>query len=100
MWDITLVLYFICRVRVSNELGAGNAKATKFAIVNVVTTSSIIGVVLFILFLVFQRHIAYVFTDSEPVVEAVVDLSPLLALMILLQSIQPVLSGSLSTTIP
>ncbi|KAF3327032.1 protein TRANSPARENT TESTA 12-like protein [Carex littledalei] len=90
---IPLGLLAAAGVRVSNELGAGNAKATKFAIVNVVTTSSIIGVVLFILFLVFQRNIAYAFTDSEPVVEAVVDLSPLLALMILLQSIQPVLSG-------
>ncbi|XP_078152383.1 protein DETOXIFICATION 21-like [Carex rostrata] len=90
---IPISLLAAAGVRVSNELGAGNAKATKFAIVNVVTTSSIIGFVLFVLFLVFQRNIAYVFTDSEPVVEAVVDLSPLLALMILLQSIQPVLSG-------
>jgi multidrug resistance protein, MATE family len=95
MCCITLALYYICRVRVANELGAGNAKAIKFAIVNVISTSTIIGFVLFTLFLVFQRSIAYVFTDSEPVVEAVVDLSPLLAVTILLQSIQPVLSGYL-----
>ncbi|KAJ4807072.1 Protein DETOXIFICATION [Rhynchospora pubera] len=80
-------------VRVANELGAGNANATRFAIVNVVSTSAIIGVVIFVLFLVFQRSIAFLFTDSELVLEAVADLSPLLAFTILLQSIQPVLSG-------
>ncbi|EHA8592513.1 putative protein DETOXIFICATION 21 [Cocos nucifera] len=45
------------------------------------------------LFLVFRGSLAYIFTDSEAVARAVEDLSLLLAFSILLNSVQPVLSG-------
>lgn len=77
----------------SNELGAGSSEHAKFAIVNVVAISSIIGSVLFVFFLLFRGSLAYLFTDSLEVVRAVADLAPLLAFSILLNSIQPVLSG-------
>ncbi|PWZ36749.1 Protein DETOXIFICATION 21 [Zea mays] len=80
-------------VRVANELGAGSARRAKFAIYNVVATSSIIGSVLFVLFLLFRGGLAYIFTDSQAVADAVAGLSPLLAFSILLNSVQPVLSG-------
>lgn len=80
-------------VRVSNELGRGNSKSAKFSIVNVVITSFVIGFVLCICFLIFRGKLAYIFTDSDEVAEAVAELSPLLACSILLNSIQPVLSG-------
>ncbi|CAO2140694.1 unnamed protein product [Urochloa humidicola] len=80
-------------VRVANELGAGSARRAKFAIYNVVITSSTIGVVLFVLFLFFRGSLAYIFTESRAVADAVADLSPLLAFSILLNSVQPVLSG-------
>ncbi|KAJ3676592.1 hypothetical protein LUZ60_004004 [Juncus effusus] len=93
-WKMMIAIGFSAAagVRVANELGAGNAKATKFAIIYVVSTSTFIGIVLFILFLVFRRSLAYLFTSNEAVVDAVADLSPLLAFTILLQS-EPVLSG-------
>jgi multidrug resistance protein, MATE family len=78
---------------VANELGAGSARRAKFAIYNVVATSSIIGSVLFVLFLLFRGGLAYIFTDSQAVADAVAGLSPLLAFSILLNSVQPVLSG-------
>jgi len=83
-----------CSVRVANELGAGSAKRAKFAIVNVVLTSLTIGCVLFVLFLLFRGRIGYVFTNSSKVIRAIADLSPLLAFSILLNSVQPVLSGA------
>jgi Na+-driven multidrug efflux pump len=78
---------------VANELGAGSARRAKFAIYNVVITSSLIGFVLFVLFLFFRGSLAYIFTESREVADAVSDLSPLLAFSILLNSVQPVLSG-------
>lgn len=80
-------------VRVANELGAGSARRAKFAILNVVATSSSIGLVLFVLFLILRGQLAYIFTESRAVADAVADLSPLLAFSILLNSVQPVLSG-------
>nr|GMD71419.1 protein DETOXIFICATION 21-like [Ipomoea batatas] len=80
-------------VRVANELGKGSAKAARFSINVVVLTSFAIGVVLFLFFLFLRGNLAYLFTDSHDVVEAVDQLSPLLAFSILLNSVQPVLSG-------
>ena len=54
-----------------------------------------IGFVLFVLFLFFRGSLAYIFTESQAVANAVADLSPLLAFSILLNSVQPVLSGLL-----
>lgn len=80
-------------VRVSNELGRGSSKAAKFSIMTTTLTSLAIGFVLFVLFLILRGRLAYIFTESEEVASAVADLSPLLACSILLNSVQPVLSG-------
>ena len=82
-------------VRVSNELGRGSSKAAKFSIVMTVLTSFVIGFVLFLFFLFFRGRLAYIFTESEEVAKAVANLSPFLAVSILLNSVQPVLSGTL-----
>lgn len=80
-------------VRVSNELGRRDARAAKFSILMAVLTSFSIGFVLFVFFLVFRDNAAYLFTNSVDVAKAVSSLSPLLALTLLLNSVQPVLSG-------
>lgn len=77
----------------ANELGAGSAKAAKFSILVVVTESLFVGILLFAMFLMLRSSLAYVFTESSEVAAAVSDLSPLLAFSILLNSVQPVLSG-------
>ncbi|KAJ0079254.1 hypothetical protein Patl1_23582 [Pistacia atlantica] len=56
-------------------------------------TSFAIGCVLFVVFLLLKGRLAYMFIDNNEVAKAVADLSPLLAFSILLNSIQPVLSG-------
>ncbi|XP_074574886.1 protein DETOXIFICATION 21-like [Curcuma longa] len=80
-------------VRVANELGAGSAKAAKFSIIVVVATSFSVGLVLFCVFMLVRGRVAYLFTDNIEVVREVDHLSPLLSFSILLNSIQPVLSG-------
>ncbi|KAK4484470.1 hypothetical protein RD792_007053 [Penstemon davidsonii] len=84
---------FFLSVRIANELGSGNSKAAKFSIATTVTTSISIGFVLFVFFLLYRGRIAYLFTESRDVVSTVAHLSPLLAFSILLNSVQPVLSG-------
>ncbi|KAL3841102.1 hypothetical protein ACJIZ3_025693 [Penstemon smallii] len=60
---------------------------------NIVLISFGIGFVLFIFFLFFRERLAYIFTESQSVATEVAHLSPLLAFSILMNSIQPVLSG-------
>ncbi|XP_068660644.1 protein DETOXIFICATION 21-like [Aristolochia californica] len=94
-WEMMISFGFLAAasVRISNELGRGSAKAAKFAVVVTVATSLLIGSVLFVMFLLFRGRVAYIFTESPEVARAVAYLSPLLAFSILLNSVQPVLSG-------
>ena len=87
------------RVRVANELGAGNGKGAKFATLVSVTTSTVIGFFFWLLVLFFHEKIAFIFSTSPPVVEEVKKLSVLLAFTILLNSVQPVLSGNILSLI-
>ncbi|GKU98668.1 hypothetical protein SLEP1_g11641 [Rubroshorea leprosula] len=94
-WEFMLCLGFLTAssVRVSNELGRGNANAAKFAIKVIVCTSIIMGVFFWALCLIFGKQIGYLFTSEKEVAEAVSQLSVLLSFSVLLNSIQPVLSG-------
>lgn len=84
---------FTYSVRVANELGAGNGKAAKFATIVSVAQSTLIGLVFCVLIMIFHDKIAYIFSSSAEVLRAVDKLSFLLAVTILLNSVQPVLSG-------
>jgi MATE family multidrug resistance protein len=92
-----LLEFWLCNlysVRVSNELGRGNSKAAKFAIKVVLSISIGIGVIFFALHLAFGKQISYIFTSNEEIAESVSNLSTLLAFSILLNSVQPLLSGN------
>ncbi|CAN8290227.1 unnamed protein product [Cochlearia groenlandica] len=93
--EMMIALGFLAAVsvRVSNEIGRGDAKGAKFATLVAVFTSLSIGIVLFSVFLFLGGRVSYIFTTSEAVAAEVADLSPLLAFSILLNSVQPVLSG-------
>ncbi|KAI3444233.1 hypothetical protein Pfo_000898 [Paulownia fortunei] len=94
-WEfmISLGIMGAAIVRVANELGRGDAKATKFSIKVLTSTSIIIALLFWILCLVFGNKLGYLFTNEEEVVQNVSDLSPLLAFSVLLNGIYPVLSG-------
>ncbi|CAI0460492.1 unnamed protein product [Linum tenue] len=80
-------------VRVSNELGAGHPKSAAFSVAMVTGVSFLVSVVLAILVMVFRDVIGLAFTGGPAVSAAVSDLCPLLAITIIFNGIQPVLSG-------
>ncbi|XP_026391077.1 protein DETOXIFICATION 27-like [Papaver somniferum] len=94
-WELMIPIAFFAAtgVRVANELGAGNGKAAKFASEVSVVTSLIIGIFFCTLIMIFHDKLAIIFTSSDAVLHAVDNLAFLLACTILLNSIQPVLSG-------
>lgn len=94
-WEMMIPFAFFAGagVRVANELGAGNGKGAKFATAVAVMTSVAIGLFFWLLVLIFHDKFAFIFSTSPPVVEEVNKLSILLAFTILLNSVQPVLSG-------
>lgn len=82
----------------SNELGARHPKSASFSVVAVTTLSFLVALVFAILVLIFRYELSYIFTGGTEVSEAVADLSPFLAISILLNGIQPVLSGNESSS--
>lgn len=80
-------------VRVGNELGAGHPKSAAFSVLVVTLASFLISVVAAVAVLVLRNVISYAFTGGEAVAQAVSDLCPLLAISLMLNGIQPVLSG-------
>ncbi|KAJ3677232.1 hypothetical protein LUZ60_002956 [Juncus effusus] len=80
-------------VRVSNELGAGNPKSASFSVVIVTTISFIVALVISFVVLLCRDYLSYVFTEGDEVSRAVSSLTPLLAVTLILNGIQPVLSG-------
>ncbi|KAH6791550.1 MATE efflux family protein [Perilla frutescens var. hirtella] len=94
-WEFMISLGFLgaACVRIANEVGRGDVKATKFSIKVLISTSVVIGVVCSILCLALGHNLGYLFTNDVAVVKSVSNLSYLLALSMLLNSIYPVLSG-------
>ncbi|KAF7809347.1 protein DETOXIFICATION 27-like [Senna tora] len=94
-WEMMIPLAFFAAtgVRVANELGAGNGKGAKFATKVSVGTSVVIGLFFWMLIMLFHTQFGYIFSSSKPVLDQVTNLSLLLAFTILLNSVQPVLSG-------
>ncbi|CAB4273981.1 unnamed protein product [Prunus armeniaca] len=80
-------------VRVSNELGAGNPRVAKFSVFVVTGTSTLISIIFSAIILIFRTGLSKLFTSDAEVVEAVSDLTPLLAISVFLNGIQPILSG-------
>ncbi|CAI9086873.1 OLC1v1020795C1 [Oldenlandia corymbosa var. corymbosa] len=80
-------------VRISNELGAGNSKSAAFAVIIVTSTSLMIALVIAIFVVAYRHILSYAFTGGKHVAAATSDLTPLLAVSIILFGVQPVLSG-------
>ncbi|KAK3230983.1 hypothetical protein Dsin_002864 [Dipteronia sinensis] len=83
------------RVRVANELGAGNANGAKFATIVSMIYSLLIGLLYWSIIIAIPEKLAMIFTSSAAVITMIKELAVLLAFTILLNCIQPVLSGYL-----
>ncbi|XP_011620816.1 protein DETOXIFICATION 41-like [Amborella trichopoda] len=94
-WDMMLMLgiSYAASIRVGNELRAQRPRTAKFSVVVVTTTCFIISLILSIAVLVLKRPLSLAFTSSDEVIEAVQTMTPLLALSVLLNGTQPILSG-------
>ncbi|XP_057986430.1 protein DETOXIFICATION 40 isoform X2 [Hevea brasiliensis] len=86
-------------VRVSNELGAGHPKSAAFSVIIVNLCSFIIAVVAAIIVMILRDYLSYAFTEGEEVAKAVSELTPYLAVTLILNGVQPVLSESKSQPI-
>ncbi|KAK4411417.1 protein DETOXIFICATION 34 [Sesamum angolense] len=80
-------------VRVSNELGSGHPRAAKCSVFVAVFESLIIGLLSMVAIMATKDHFAALFTSSEQMQKAVSNLAYLLAITMVLNSVQPVISG-------
>nr|TKS06203.1 hypothetical protein D5086_0000125190 [Populus alba] len=80
-------------VRVSNELGSGHPRAAKYAVIVTCIESLLIGILCAVIILATRNHFAIIFTASEEMRKAVANLAYLLGITMLLNSVQPVISG-------
>ncbi|KAM7521076.1 hypothetical protein LguiB_020038 [Lonicera macranthoides] len=94
-WDAMIAIGFnaAISVRVSNELGAGNGRIAKFAVIVVSITSIAIGLICMVVVFSTKDYFPYLFTNSEAVAKETTRLAILLGFTVLLNSLQPVLSG-------
>ena len=92
--DILDLFYcLIFSIRVSNELGYGHPRAAKFSVYVAVSQSLLIGILCMVVVLLARDYIAFIFTSNKEMQEAVSNLAYLLGATMLLNSMQPVLSG-------
>ncbi|XP_064948427.1 protein DETOXIFICATION 35-like [Musa acuminata AAA Group] len=80
-------------VRVSNELGSGRARATKYAVAVVLVQSFAIGLLFMTTILVTRDYFSVIFTNDKNMQRAVAEIAYLLGITMVLNSIQPVISG-------
>ncbi|GFP91497.1 protein transparent testa 12 [Phtheirospermum japonicum] len=80
-------------VRVSNELGSGHPRAAKYSVFVTVVESLLIGLMCMVIIIATKDHFAIIFTNSDKMQKAVAELAYLLAVTMVLNSIQPVISG-------
>lgn len=81
-------------MRVSNELGAARPRTAKFSLVVAVVTSFMIGVAISIVLIVAREDYPALFSSDASVEALVKKLTPLLAVCIIINNVQPVLSGN------
>lgn len=77
----------------SNELGADHPRTAKFSVVVVVISSFVIGIILSLALIISRKQYPAAFTNSKDVKNIVYTLTPLLAVSIIVNNVQPVLSG-------
>ncbi|PQM37011.1 protein DETOXIFICATION 34 [Prunus yedoensis var. nudiflora] len=80
-------------VRVSNELGSAHPRAAKYSVIIIILESLLIGLFFAVVILAAKDHFAIIFTDSKEMQQAVSRLAFLLSVTMLLNSVQPVISG-------
>jgi multidrug resistance protein, MATE family len=81
--------------RVSNEIGAGNIKQAKNAISVTLKLSVLLATTVILLLAICHNLWASLFSNSQDIITAFAYMTPLLAVSILFDSAQGVLSGEI-----
>ena len=82
-----------CSVRVSNELGSGRPRASMYAVMVVLSQSLAFGLLAMVLVLATREQFPAIFTGDRHLQKAVSSIAYLLAVTMVLNSVQPVISG-------
>lgn len=82
-------------VRVSNELGSAHPRAAKYSVIVTIVESLLIGICFGATILAAKDHFAIIFTESKEMQQAVSRLAFLLSITMILNSVQPVISGNI-----
>ncbi|KMT16203.1 hypothetical protein BVRB_3g053620 [Beta vulgaris subsp. vulgaris] len=80
-------------VRVSNELGLQHPRAAKYSVYATVFQALLIGLLCMVVILLGKNYVAAIYTDSKDLQQAVAKLAWLLGVTMVLNSVQPVISG-------
>ncbi|KGN51764.1 protein DETOXIFICATION 29 [Cucumis sativus] len=80
-------------VRVSNELGAAHPRTARFSLVVAVASSFVVGLILTAILIITKDDYPYLFSNDSAVRQIVKNLTPMLGFCIVVNNIQPVLSG-------
>nr|XP_011470328.1 PREDICTED: protein TRANSPARENT TESTA 12-like [Fragaria vesca subsp. vesca] len=80
-------------VRVSNELGLGRPRAAKYSVYVTVAQSLLIGILCMVIILISKDYFSVIFTSNAELQAAVSKLAWLLGITMVLNSVQPVISG-------
>ncbi|XP_038893145.1 protein DETOXIFICATION 29 [Benincasa hispida] len=80
-------------VRVSNELGAAHPRTARFSLVVAVISSFVLGLILAAILIITKNDYPFLFSSDSAVRQVVMNLTPLLGFCILVNNVQPVLSG-------
>ncbi|CAN1264596.1 Protein DETOXIFICATION 34 [Linum perenne] len=86
-------------VRVSNELGSGRPRGAKYAVYVIVFQSFLIGLLCMVAVLITKDYFSIIFTSSQDLQMAVSKLAFLLGITMVLNSVQPVISGNSSVAV-
>ncbi|XP_048427097.1 protein DETOXIFICATION 35-like [Pyrus x bretschneideri] len=80
-------------VRVSNELGSRRPRAVKYAVYVTISQSLLLGLLFMVIILITKDDFAVLFTSDKELQQAVAKLAYLLGITMVLNSVQPVISG-------
>ncbi|XP_044491243.1 protein DETOXIFICATION 29-like [Mangifera indica] len=94
-WTVMVVMGMnaAVSVRVSNELGAAHPRTAKFSLLIAVSSAFIFGCLFSMLLLITRNGFPALFSSDADVQELVKELTPFLAICIIINNVQPVLSG-------
>uniref|UniRef100_A0A7N0TYL7 Multidrug and toxic compound extrusion protein n=1 Tax=Kalanchoe fedtschenkoi TaxID=63787 RepID=A0A7N0TYL7_KALFE len=94
-WDMQFMLGLAAAasVRVSNELGGGHPQVAKLSVFVVSGTSLLISISFSAIVLILKTGLSNLFTSDSEVIHAASNLTPLLAISVFLNGLQPILSG-------